>query len=83
MTQQKIFKSNTQHILQGSEEAPCTCVERDIYPGSCMICDGGLSFCVVCCGGGESDLPTRCPGRVMTREEMYQVRDGSLDWVQP
>lgn len=82
MTQPKKLKSNTQHILQGSEQAPCNCHKRDVYPGSCMICDGGLSFCVVC-RGGESDLPTMCPGRKMNHKEMVHVQNGWLDWVKP
>lgn len=30
-------------------------------PGTCIICDGGLSFCLVC-REGESGLAPTCPG---------------------
>lgn len=76
------LKSNTRHTLLGSEQAPCKCQGRDAYLGICMICEGGLAFCVVC-RGGEAQLPSRCPGRKMTRDEMSQVQSGLLDWVTP
>ena len=48
-------------------------------PG-CPVCDGGLSYCVVC-HGGESDLPSECPGRAMTAEEHEGVSNGVLDFI--
>lgn len=73
--------SNTRHQLLGID-VPCRCAFRDVLPGTCMICDGGLASCAVCCGG-EATLPMMCPGRMMTFPEMDAVQNGSLDWVQP
>lgn len=38
-----------------------------------------LFICAVC-GGAESDLPTECPGRVLTAEESDQIMNGDLDF---
>lgn len=44
-----------------------------------MICDGGLSCCMVC-RGAEGALPTECPGVPMTRQESEAVYAGTLDY---
>lgn len=44
---------------------------------SCQACV--LSYCKVC-RGGEAELPTECPGRVMTPEEMVFVGMDELDF---
>lgn len=61
-----------------------SCKEHD-----CRICEGALSFCSRC-GGGEGDLPTDCPGEVMTRYQCKQVYAEELDyrwkqggWIRP
>jgi len=47
------------------------------------ICDGNgevaLSLCKVC-GGAESCLPTHCPGRRLTGEELDKITAGELDF---
>lgn len=56
------------------------CVE-----GRCMVCEGGLTHCMVC-GCAEGELPTDCPGeRLEPREraaiyaQYVDFRDG--EWV--
>lgn len=46
----------------------------------CMFCDGGLALCEVC-RGGEAELPTECPGRVMTDEEREDVEFGRRNFI--
>ena len=46
----------------------------------CVYCDGGLASCNIC-HGGEATLPTECPGRAMTAEEMDAVMNRGLDFV--
>ena len=48
-------------------------------PGSCPICDGGLAFCTVC-HGAEGSMPTDCPGRPMTEEQVALVMSGAIDY---
>lgn len=48
----------------------------------CPICEGGLSHCTVC-GGLEGSLPTECPGRHMTAQEIEDVYAGKLDFFAP
>ncbi len=45
---------------------------------SCQAC--ALSFCETC-RGGEGDLPTACPQRVMTIAERAAIFSGHLDYV--
>lgn len=45
----------------------------------CMVCEGGLALCTVC-GGAEASLPTFCPGRRMTAEELDHVDAGNIDF---
>lgn len=45
----------------------------------CTPCRGGLFLCTVC-KGAEGDLPTECPGRVMTEQERHAVLHGDLDY---
>lgn len=45
----------------------------------CFICNGGLACCVTC-GGGESSLPTDCPGERMSYEVQNAVTAGDLDF---
>lgn len=47
---------------------------------NCMICNGGLASCETC-GGGEGDLPTDCPGRWMTIDEMEAVYCGDMNYT--
>lgn len=47
---------------------------------TCFICKGGLAFCEVC-KGGEGDLPTECPGRMMTEEQIDGVSRQQIDFV--
>jgi hypothetical protein len=35
---------------------------------TCGFCEGGLSYCTVCCAG-EGELLEECPGRKLTEEE--------------
>jgi hypothetical protein len=42
--------------------------------------EDGLAHCMVC-GGAESSLPTKCPGRRMTAQEEDMVSDGKWDFV--
>jgi hypothetical protein len=46
----------------------------------CGICEGGLALCTVC-GGAEASMPTDCPGRLLTDEEVQGILDGHLDYV--
>jgi hypothetical protein len=53
----------------------------------CTICAGGLSLCEVC-GGGESELPTHCPGEQLTEGQRRGISTGEMDflrerWWQP
>lgn len=41
--------------------------------------EDGLASCTVC-GGGESSLPTDCPGRRMTADEMDAVSAGRIQF---
>lgn len=41
--------------------------------------EDGLASCLVC-GGGESSLPTHCPGRRMTADEQDAVSAGRLQF---
>lgn len=41
--------------------------------------EDGLASCRVC-RGGESSLPTHCPGRPMDAEEQDRVSAGTLDF---
>jgi hypothetical protein len=45
---------------------------------TCIVCLGGLSLCSVC-GGAEAALPTDCPGRRMTGDELYAIQARLLD----
>lgn len=71
------------HKFLGAD-VPCDC-DKD---GHCMICDGGLSHCVVC-HGAESDLPTDCTGKQMTTDQRIGVangddfKDGKWSFVYP
>jgi len=47
----------------------------------CSICKGGLYYCVIC-KGGEGSLPTECPHRELTREEIDLIYKGRLDFVE-
>ena len=46
----------------------------------CTTCRGGLAYCTVCLGA-ECELPTECPGRVMSLHETEEVCRGNLDYV--
>lgn len=48
-------------------------------PGSCPICDGGLSYCTVC-HGAEGTMPEDCPGVPMTDAQAMLVYDGIVDF---
>lgn len=61
-------------------KTPADCTHSTEFDGSCPVCDGGLSVCLVC-GAAEGELPRECPGRTMTREELDGVLDGRLDYV--
>jgi hypothetical protein len=41
--------------------------------------DDGLTHCLVC-GGGEGALPTSCPGRRLTPDELDRIYKGELDF---
>jgi hypothetical protein len=47
------------------------------------ICDRNgevvLALCKIC-GGAEACLPTNCPGRKLTQEEMNKVSNGELNF---
>lgn len=45
----------------------------------CNICDGGLLLCTIC-NAAERELPTDCPGRAMTKDELEAVGDGKIDY---
>lgn len=54
---------------------------------TCITCAGGLSECDVC-GGAEGAMPSTCPGRRMTGDQLDAVYGGKLDfqagrWVEP
>lgn len=53
---------------------------------NCLICEGGLSVCVVC-GGAESSLTSECCGRKLSDKEQYAVSCGddykNGKWVRP
>jgi len=48
-----------------------------------QICDSNgevvLSLCKIC-GGAEGALPTNCPGRRLTGEELDKIYAGELDF---
>lgn len=52
---------------------------RDCGDVGCIVCNGGLLMCETC-GGAEAALPTECPGRKMSAEEMDLVQSG-VDYV--
>ena len=58
------------HKLLGVD-APCEC-DRE---GECFICDGDISYCVIC-HGAESSLPTDCPEKKMTDNQQIGVTNG-------
>ena len=62
-----------QHILYKTED---TDRPRD-------ICDTGgevvLSLCRIC-GGAEGAMPTNCPGRKLTGDELDAIYSGKLDF---
>lgn len=62
------------HRLVG-RDVPCSC-SLDVH---CMICDGGLSLCMVC-GGAEASMPTDCPGSRMGDLTARGVESGALDY---
>lgn len=63
------------HVYITSETCECS-PDRE---GHCMVCDGGLSLCKVC-GALEGALPTQCPKKQMTYEELNDVHRGLLDF---
>lgn len=67
------------HALATGADCPEDC--------ACCICVGQLSYCKVC-KGGESSLPSECPGVEMTDEQQRYVTYGALDfkngeWFKP
>lgn len=46
----------------------------------CPICEGGLSYCRVCCGA-EGSLATDCPGEPMTNDQADGVYEGCSDYI--
>lgn len=46
---------------------------------TCKTCRGDLAYCKVCLAA-ECELPTDCPGRVMSRLECEDVCRGNLDF---
>lgn len=46
---------------------------------TCFVCEGGLAYCVVC-GGAEADLPSTCPGELMTELTRILVARGMVDF---
>ncbi len=61
------------------EHTPYKC-PPDCNKPYCQFCDGGLCYCVIC-GGGESSLPTECPGVKMSVSVEKAVQDGRMDFV--
>lgn len=53
------------------------CLSRDC-PG-CTWCRGRLADCDRC-GGAEATLPTHCPGRKLTCEELDAIWTGRIDY---
>ena len=47
----------------------------------CCYCRGGLASCTVC-NGAESSLPSECPGKPMTSEQLDMVSERRLDYIQ-
>lgn len=45
----------------------------------CYVCSVELSLCIAC-GGAEGSLPTSCPGKQMTREQLDDVYAGKTDF---
>lgn len=41
--------------------------------------EDGLSHCMTC-GGAEGSLPTRCPDRKLTAQELDDIYAGKLDY---
>jgi hypothetical protein len=64
------------HVLLGSALAPCDCDKRE---QACIVCAGGLAWCVVC-SGAEGDLPTHCPGEPMCEVVRQAVYDEEIDY---
>lgn len=60
-----------QHVLERHEGCQIT---------HCNICEGGLANCIVC-GGAEASMPTICPGRRLSHEELDAIQAGDLDFT--
>ncbi len=52
----------------------CKCGSDDCYP-----CRHELQYCLVC-RGGESEIPTDCPGMEMTEDKRDLVRERKADF---
>ncbi len=46
---------------------------------SCLICDGGLAYCVVC-RAAECELTTDCAGVKLTQEQRQAISNDQLDF---
>lgn len=64
----RIFNDSLDHIQHSCNE-----------PG-CMVCEGGLSDCTVCCGA-EAAMPSCCPGAALTYEQMNAIQADRLEFV--
>ncbi len=49
------------------------------HEDECFICNGGLALCNVC-GGAEASMPTDCPGRRLTADELDAIQDGTINF---
>ncbi len=65
------------HVLSGSVLHPCDCEEDGGW--TCIVCAGGLAYCVAC-GGAESSMPTHCPGYIIEEEVLEAVSAGEVDY---
>lgn len=68
-------------VISWPRHVRCNCdVAHDDGGWSCPLCSGGLFVCEVC-GGAEGAMPTDCPGRLMTSDEICGVLAGDLNYV--
>lgn len=45
----------------------------------CFLCSFNIKTCQTC-GGSATSLPTHCPNRLMTKDEIQKINNGQLDY---